>query len=106
MTVTEVTAENFDSLVNESEYAVVDCYGDFCGACVLLEPVYREAASQMAGVSFLQINISQYQEISERFGIDAMPTLLFFRNGTEVSRFVGSTDREGLNREISKMLYC
>ncbi len=100
----QATAENFDALLN-TEYAVVDCYGDFCGACVVLEPIYHAAAADLAGISFIEINLTQNWQIAERFGIDAMPTLLFFRNGKEVHRVEGSMDRAELNRHIAQMLY-
>ena len=100
----EATAKTFDSLI-DTEYAVVDCYGDYCGACVMLEPVYKEVAADLAGIRFIEINITHEWDIAERFGIDAMPTLLFFRGGKEVHRIEGSMDREELNRQIAVMLY-
>lgn len=102
--ITEAVAETFDALL-DAEYAVVDCYGDFCGACVVLEPIYRDAAADLAGIRFIEINITQNGQIAERFGIDAMPTLLFFRKGKEVHRAVGSMDRVELDSHIAQMLY-
>ena len=104
MSIIEATAETFDQLI-DTEYAVVDCYGDHCGACVILEPVYHEMASDLSGIRFMQINITQEWEIGERFGVDAMPTLLYFRNGKEVARSVGSMERQMLHKYIGEMLY-
>ncbi len=100
----EATAATLDSLI-DTEYAVVDCYGDFCGACVMLEPVYQAAAADLAGIEFIEINITHEWDVAERFGVDAMPTLLFFRKGKEVHRIEGSMDREELNRQLAVMLY-
>ncbi len=104
MAVLEATNENFDSLI-DTEYAVVDCYGDFCSACVMLEPVYVAAAGDMSFVRFIQTNLSENGEIAERFGIMSMPTVLLFRGGRLVDRFEGSVDRAELNEHIAKMLY-
>lgn len=104
MAIVEATNETFDSLI-DAPYAVVDCYGDFCAACVMLEPVYTAAANDMAFIRFSRINISQYGEIAERFGLMAMPTLLFFRNGALVHQVEGSMQREELNGHLAKMLY-
>lgn len=100
----EANVENFDSII-DCDYAVVDCYGDFCAACVLLEPVYTAAANDMAYVRFARTNLSEYPEIADRFGINAMPTLLFFRNGKLVHQAIGSMDRSTLNKHLAKMLY-
>ena len=104
MAIIEATADTFDELIN-TEYAIVDCYGDHCGACVILEPVYHELAGDLGGIRFMQINITHEWEIAEKYGVDAMPTLLYFRNGKEVARSVGSMEREMLNQYIAKMLY-
>ncbi len=104
MVILEATSETFDSLI-DTEYAVVDCYGDFCAACDILEPVYLAAAGDMSFVRFIQTNLSQNGEIAERFGIMAMPTVLLFRNGQLVDRFEGSVDRAELNEYIAKLLY-
>lgn len=104
MAIIEATAATFDELIN-TEYAVVDCYGDFCGACVILEPIYHEMASDLSGIRFMQINITQEQGIAAKYGVDAMPTLLYFRNGKEVARSLGSMEREELHKYIATMLY-
>ncbi len=104
MAILEGNTENFDSLI-DAPYAVVDCYGDFCAACVMLEPVYTAAASDMAFIRFSRVNITQYGEVAERFGINAMPTLLYFRSGELVTQSVGSIDRDELNRYLAEMLY-
>ena len=104
MAIIEATAATFDKLI-DTEYAVVDCYGDHCGACVILEPVYHEMASDLSGIRFMQINITHEWEIAERYGVNAMPTLLYFRNGQEVTRSVGSMEREQLHQYIGQMLY-
>lgn len=104
MAVLEATTETFDSLI-DAPYAVVDCYGDHCVACVMLEPIYTSAANDMSFIRFGRINISQHYEVAERFDILSMPTLLFFRNGKLVTRVEGSMGREELNRHVANMLY-
>lgn len=104
MAILEGNTENFDALI-DAPYAVVDCYGDFCAACVMLEPVYTAAANDMGFIRFIRVNISQYGKVAERFGINAMPTLLYFRSGELVTQSVGSIDREELNKYLAEMLY-
>lgn len=90
---------------SQAEYAVIDCYGDHCVACVMLAPVYDAVADELRGISFGRINITQYPEIADEYGINAMPTLLFFRKGEKVHEITGSMEREELLSHISKMLY-
>lgn len=91
---------------SKSEYAVIDCYGDFCTACVILEPVFDAVADELNGISFGRINISAYPEIAEEYGITALPTILYFRNGELVNQSIGSLEKSDLMEYISKLLYC
>lgn len=90
---------------SQAEYAVIDCYGDHCVACVMLAPFFDAAADELKGISFGRINITQYPEIAEEYGINAMPTLLFFRKGEKVHEITGSMEREELLAHVAQMLY-
>lgn len=90
---------------SEADYAVIDCYGENCVACVMLAPIYDAVADELAGVNFGRINISFYGEIADQYGINAMPTLLFFRKGEVVDQVIGSIEREELLSHVAKLLY-
>ncbi len=104
MAIKELTSELFHDFVKD-EYAVVDCYGEFCAACVMLEPIYDEVATMLSGVSFGRINLSFNPDIAQEFEIDAMPTILFFRNGELVNQVVGCVEQEELLEVLSQLLY-
>ena len=104
MAVYEATSNNVDELL-KADYAVVDFYGDHCGACVVLEPVYNEASNDLAMIRFIKANVDQDRDLGERFNIKALPTLLFFRNGQVVHTAGGTMDRKMLNSHIAKLLY-
>ena len=89
----------------KTEYSIIDCYGENCVACVMLEPVYDAVADEMSGIAFGRVNISFLEDIANEFGINAMPTLLYFRNGEKVFESVGSLDRDELIANISRLLY-
>ena len=75
----------------KAEYSVIDCYGENCVACVIL--------------ALGRVNISFLPGVADEYGIDAMPTLLYFRKGKLVNQSIGSIEREELLANISKMLY-
>lgn len=90
---------------SKAEYAVIDCYGDFCTACVMLAPIFDSVADELPAISFGRINITQYPEIADEYNITAMPTLLYFRKGELINQSIGSIDREELLNLISGLLY-
>lgn len=89
----------------QTEYAVIDCYGDQCVACVMLAPHYDAVADELNGIRFGRVNITQHPDIAEAFGIMSMPTLLFFRKGEKVHESSGSMEREELLSHVAKLLY-
>lgn len=89
----------------QQDYAVVDCYGQNCVACVILEPVYDRIADELAGIAFGRLDISYYPSMADAYGINAMPTLMFFRKGELVDQVVGSVEREDLLETVAKFLY-
>ena len=90
---------------SKADYAVIDCYGQNCGACVILAPIFDAVADEMPGIAFGRIDISYYPDIANTYGIDAMPTLLYFRKGELIHQTVGSMEREELLAHIAKLLY-
>ena len=90
---------------SKAEYAVIDCYGENCTACVMLEPVFNAVADQLSGIAFGRVNISFDPDIAETYHIDSMPTLLYFRRGELVDRSIGSIDSGTLLTYMSKLLY-
>ncbi len=104
MAILHATKDNFDELIR-TDYAVVDFYGDFCGACVELAPIFTAASNDYAVLRFLKVNTSEERELSERFDIHYIPTTIYFRNGEPVHRAVGSMDRETLDQFIAALLY-
>ena len=90
---------------SKADYAIIDCYGYNCTACVMLEPIFAAAADELSGVSFGRVNIMEDGDIAEKFGISAMPTLLYFRKGELVNQTIGNMGREDLLGQISDLLY-
>lgn len=104
MAVLEATLENFDELI-QAEYAMVDFYGDHCGACVFTAPFYRQAADQMAYLKFIKVNTSAYPELGKRFDVVGLPTFLYFHRGKEIFRSTGGMNLEGIREQLAKLLY-
>ena len=104
MTVIEATAQKFDQLI-QGEYVMVDFYGDHCGACAFTAPFLRQAASDMAYITFVKVNTTHQPELAKRFDIKALPTFVYFRKGKEVYRNAGGMALETIHKELSKLLY-
>jgi thioredoxin 1 len=89
--VTHITEAQFDTEVSQSALpVVVDFYATWCGPCRSLAPVLDKAAGPLAGkVKFVKVNIDESPTLAQRFQVEGVPTLLFFRSGKAVDSIVG-----------------
>jgi len=89
--VLEFNDDNFNSEVLEaSEPVLVDFWAPWCGPCRKLAPMIDELASEYSGVAKVgKVNIDDNQQSAMEYGIEAIPTILIFRNGQPVQKFQG-----------------
>ena len=87
----EITDANFEELVLKSDKPVlVDFWAEWCGPCRMVGPVVEELSTEYAGKAVVgKVNVDNNSEISAKYGIRNIPTILFFKNGEVVEKHVG-----------------
>jgi thioredoxin 1 len=92
--ITELSSSQFD-LAIANEVILVDFWAPWCMPCRMQKPILEEVAGNIDGQSKIaELNIDEAQDIALRFGVQSIPTLILFKNGSEVRRFVGVQPRE------------
>ncbi len=99
---TAVAQADFDKVISGTTVPVlVDFYADWCGPCKIIAPIVDELAQAHAGkIVVLKVDSDKSPQLSERFGIRGIPTLLAFRNGKESGRHVGLAQRRQLEAMV------
>jgi len=79
----ELTNKNFETeVLKSSQPVLVDFYADWCGPCKMIAPALEEIAGEQAGRAKVgKLNVDQYPDIAQRYDVQALPTLLYFRDG-------------------------
>ena len=98
------TDGNFDdSVLKSSAPVLVDFWAEWCGPCKRLGPTVDALAADYAGkVTFGKLNVDENPNVSFKFQIRGIPTLLLFKDGLVVESFVGLAQKDDLKKVIDK----
>jgi thioredoxin 1 len=104
--VTEVTDNNFQAEVLESEVPVlVDFWAPWCGPCRMVAPVVEEIAQEHSdSLKVVKLNIDENQQTAMEFNVMSIPTLIVFRNGQPAKTVVGAYPKRKLVAELEPAL--
>ena len=95
----ELTAENFQEKVSKG-VAVVDFWASWCGPCKMMAPILDEVAGEYDDVLFGKVNVDEQPALANAFRVNAIPTLVFFKDGKAVQQAVGLLLKSALERAI------
>ena len=103
-TVLELTDDNFEQEVISSDKPVlVDFWAEWCMPCGMLAPTIDELADEFDGrVKVGKVDTDSNRDVSAKFGISAIPTILLFKDGEVLRKFVGVTSKQEFADELEK----
>ncbi len=98
----DLTDKNFQFQL-KNNISLVDFWASWCVPCKMMAPVLNELAEEVSpGVQVCKVNVEQFQSLATQYGIKGIPTMLLFRNGKEINRFVGVKSKDYLLDQINK----
>jgi thioredoxin 1 len=102
----EITEANFEAeVLNSQQPVLVDFWAEWCGPCKMLAPVLDEIATEQSHrVKVAKVNVDQHPALAARFGIQAIPTLLFFADGKVRHRTVGAMGKKAIVAKLEELL--
>lgn len=98
------TDENFDTLIANGD-VIVDFFGVFCGPCKEIGAVLEDLNDEFPFLNIVKVDTDECEKVTERFGIEGIPDLYFYKNGKMVHREIGAIGEDELRSHISRLIY-
>lgn len=103
----EFTDSNFQetALAKEGGVSVVDFWAEWCGPCRMITPIIEELSEEYDGKATIgKVNVDHNPEVSMKYGIRSIPTILILKDGEVVDKQVGVTSKAALKSKIDAVL--
>lgn len=99
----QITKADFDDKIKNG-IVLIDFYANWCGPCKMLTPELEELSKEMNQVKFYKVNIDKEQELTQRFNVMAVPTILLFKDGEIVGKTSGYSPKHLIKGFIEKVM--
>ncbi|RCH88122.1 hypothetical protein CU097_009703 [Rhizopus azygosporus] len=94
----------FRELLSKHNKVIVDFTATWCGPCRMVKPIIHKLAEQHTDILFLVVDVDDRADIASEYGIRAMPTVMFFKDGAKVDDMVGAAPIASYEQKIAQVL--
>jgi thioredoxin 1 len=102
----EITDANYTEIaMNSDKPVMIDFWAEWCGPCRMVTPIVEEMSHEYDGKAVIgKVNVDDNQEISAKFGIRNIPTIIFLKGGQVVDKSVGAVPKNVLTDKLEALL--
>lgn len=97
-----INSSNFNEVTSKG-IVLVDFFANWCGPCKMLSPVLEEAAKEMTQVTFVKVDVDQEPALAGRYGIQAIPHMVIFKDGKAVDQITGFVGKDVIVEKLNNL---
>ncbi len=100
-----INQTNFEEVMASGKPVVIDFWAEWCGPCRMIAPIVDELAAEYGDkVVIGKCDVEENDEITAKYGVRNIPTIIFLKNGELVDKQVGACSKDALKAKIEKLL--
>lgn len=100
----ELNDDNFEDTIKEG-VVLVDFWAPWCGPCRMLSPIIEELAGEFSEkAKICKLDTDQFGEVSAKFGVRSIPTLIFFKDGEIKETLIGAQSKQAIADKLNALL--
>ncbi len=101
--VKHINEEEFEQAINDNKLVLVDFYATWCPPCKMLGPILEELITEIdEDVDIVKVNVDECEELSRKFNIMSVPTMILFKDGEQADKTIGLMPKEQIVGFIDK----
>ncbi len=97
-----INSSNFNEITSKG-IVLVDFFANWCGPCKMLAPVLEETANEMKNVTFVKVDVDQEPGLAGKYGIQAIPHMVIFKNGKAVDSITGFVGKDVIVEKLNNL---
>ncbi len=91
-----VNEANIAEILQQNDLVLIDCWAEWCGPCILMNPVLKEFAAENPGICIAKLNVDSNKKMADQYKVRGIPLLILLKKGKEVKRHAGPMTKADL----------
>lgn len=104
MAIVNVVDESFKDEIESADTVLVDFWANWCPPCKMIAPILEELEKEIPNLKIVKLNVDDNPIIPSSFKVMSIPTLIVFKNGIPVDKFIGFVSKDALKTLVSRYL--